>query len=150
MRRARLLALLALLPTLLAVERPRGLGDVTEVRPGIRCPTGEARITPGFDLPARWVIHTVGPVYESDDLSAPLLEAAHRSSLELAREHELTSVAFPAISCGIFGYPVEEAAPIAIRVAQAFAPAFEEVRFVLFGRSTYAAWLDATRAALPR
>jgi O-acetyl-ADP-ribose deacetylase (regulator of RNase III) len=86
--------------------------QVPEVRSGVRCPTGEARITPGGELPAKWVIHTVGPVYHSPERSAPLLEAAYRNSLELANQQGLKRVAFPAISCGVFGYPLGEAAEV--------------------------------------
>jgi O-acetyl-ADP-ribose deacetylase (regulator of RNase III) len=89
---------------------------VPEVRPGVRCPTGEARVTPGFRLPARYVIHTVGPVWHGGTRNEPaLLSACYRNSLALAERHGLTSVAFPAISCGVFGYPVAEAASIAVR-----------------------------------
>lgn len=121
---------------------------VPEVRPGVRCPTGEARITPGFRLPARFVIHAVGPVYSRPEGSAPLLRAAYRSSLELANAHGLASVAFPAISCGIYGYPAGEAAEISIGAAQEHAGDLAEVRFVLFGESMYRAWVDAASAAL--
>lgn len=76
---------------------------VPEVRRGVRCPTGEARITPGFDLPASFVIHTVGPVYQNDLESEPLLRAAHRSCLETASQEALASIAFPALSCGVYG-----------------------------------------------
>ena len=86
------------------------------VAPGVRCPTGEARITPGFALPARWVIHTVGPVWRGGGRGeADLLENCHRNALRLAREHGLRRVAFPAISCGVYGYPVPLAARIALR-----------------------------------
>lgn len=88
-----------------------------EVRPGVRCPTGEARITPGFDLPARYVIHTVGPVWRGGDRDEPaLLAGCHRKALALAREHALDSVAFPAISCGVYGYPHDAAAGVALAV----------------------------------
>lgn len=94
---------------------------VPEVRPGVRCPTGEARITRGFDLPARRVIHTVGPVWRGGGEGEPeLLASCYRSSLELAREHGIRSVAFPAISCGVYGYPPERAAEIAVREIRAF------------------------------
>ncbi|NYZ62434.1 O-acetyl-ADP-ribose deacetylase [Luteimonas deserti] len=87
------------------------------VRPGVRCPTGSARITPGFGLPARHVIHTVGPVWRGGQSGeADLLAACYRSSLDLAAEHALTSLAFPAISCGVFGYP--HAAAVAVAVAE--------------------------------
>jgi O-acetyl-ADP-ribose deacetylase (regulator of RNase III) len=87
-----------------------------EVRPGVRCPTGEARITPGFRLPSRWVIHTVGPVWNGGTDGEPaLLASCYRRSLELASAQGLSSVAFPAISCGVYGYPPERAALIAVR-----------------------------------
>ncbi|NUO71878.1 MAG: O-acetyl-ADP-ribose deacetylase [Frateuria sp.] len=85
-----------------------------EVAPGVRCPTGEVRITPGFDLPATHVIHTVGPVWRGGGQDEPqLLAACYRNALRLAREHGLRSVAFPAISCGAYGYPPELAAEVA-------------------------------------
>ena len=85
------------------------------VRPHVRCPTGEARITGGFDLPARYVIHTVGPVWHGGGRGeAGLLASCHRESLRLAAEHDVRTIAFPAISCGVFGYPPELAAPVAI------------------------------------
>lgn len=88
---------------------------VPEVRPGVRCPTGEARITPGFRLPARHVIHTVGPVWRGGDAGEDeALASAYRSSLALAAEHDLASVAFPAISTGVYGFPPDRAAQIAV------------------------------------
>ncbi|MBY0273943.1 macro domain-containing protein, partial [Candidatus Binatia bacterium] len=103
----------------------------------------EARITPGFRLAARWVIHTVGPVYSRPDESAPLLRSAYRSSLELANAHRLTSIAFPAISCGVYGYPADEAAEISIETCAAHAGALGEIRFVLFGEAMDRTWRDA-------
>lgn len=86
-----------------------------EVRPGVRCPTGEARITGGHRLPARFVIHTVGPVWHGGEHGEPdLLAACYANSLRLAAEHEVSSIAFPAISCGVFGYPHALAAEVAI------------------------------------
>lgn len=88
---------------------------VPEVHAGVRCPTGEARITPGFRLPARYVIHTVGPVWQGGGArEAELLGACYSSSLELAAGHGLATIAFPAISCGVFGYPLEQAAAVAV------------------------------------
>lgn len=88
-----------------------------EVRPDVRCPTGEARLTPGFDLSAAYVIHTVGPVWHGGGTGEPeLLAACYRASLRLAAAHGLDSIAFPAISCGVFGYPVDAAARIALSV----------------------------------
>lgn len=114
-----------------------------EVRPGVRCPTGEARITPGFRLPARYVIHTVGPVYDRDTDPAALLSRAYRSSLQLARSNRCRSVAFPAISCGIYGYPLEEAAGVALAACQEEAWGLAEIRFVLFSEEALAAWQGA-------
>ena len=120
--------------------------EIPEVRPGVRCPTGEARITPGFDLPARHVIHAVGPVYASDERSGPLLAAAYRSALALASEHDLAEVAFPAISCGVYGYPLDEAARVALATCRDHAGRLETVRFVLFDDRALAAWTQAAAA----
>ena len=91
-------------PELLAACRPLG-----------GCPTGEARITPGFHLPARWVIHTVGPIWHGGDQGEPdLLHACYVNSFALAREKRLARIAFPAISTGVYGYPKEAAARIAL------------------------------------
>eukprot|EP00752_Nemacystus_decipiens_P012164 g10783.t1 len=104
---------------------------------GIRCPTGEARITPGFRLDAKFVIHTVGPIYEGKDQSAPLLRNAIKNSLLLCKENGLKSVAFPAISCGIYGYPASEAAEIAIDTMLEFSEGIDLIEFVLFGKDTH-------------
>ena len=94
---------------------------VPEVRPGVRCPTGEARITPGFRLPAKFVIHTVGPVYRDGLHGEPeKLAACYRNSLALAAENGCKSIAFPCISTGIYGYPIEDAAKIAVREVEEF------------------------------
>ena len=94
---------------------------VPEVRPGVRCPTGEARITPGFNLPAKFVIHTVGPVYRDGLHGEPeKLGACYRNSLALAAENGCKSIAFPCISTGVYGYPIEDAARIAIREVRRF------------------------------
>ena len=111
------------------------------------CPTGQARITPGFRLPARFVIHAVGPVWRGggngeDDL----LGSAYRSSMELAHERGLRSIAFPSISTGIYGFPVERAARIAVRELHAAAERFPEittVRIVAFGEPTWQAFQRA-------
>ena len=94
---------------------------VPEVRPGVRCPTGEARITPGFKLPAKFVIHTVGPVYRDGQHGEPeKLAACYRNSLALAAENGCKSIAFPCISTGIYGYQIEDAAKIAVREVKEF------------------------------
>ncbi|MEZ5319512.1 MAG: O-acetyl-ADP-ribose deacetylase [Vicinamibacterales bacterium] len=85
------------------------------------CPTGEARITPGFNLPARHVIHAVGPVWHGGGAGEPAqLASAYRASLALARDHGLTSLAFPAISTGIFGYPLADATHVAVAAVRDF------------------------------
>lgn len=119
---------------------------VAEVRPGVRCPTGEARITPGFRLRARHVIHTVGPVYRGRPEDAELLASAYRNSLRLAVESGLRTIAFPAISCGVYGYPLDEAARIAIDVARSEAWPLDEIRFVLFSDDVLSAWKRAEDA----
>ena len=116
---------------------------VPEVRPGVRCPTGEARITPGFELPARYVIHTVGPVYGGRGRDAELLASAFRSSVLLAIDHGLRSIALPAVSCGVYGYPMQEAAAISARVVRERAWNLDEIRFVLFSEDAVTAWTAA-------
>jgi O-acetyl-ADP-ribose deacetylase (regulator of RNase III) len=101
------------------------------------CPTGEARITKGYRLPARYVIHTVGPVWQGGDRGeAEKLAACYRNALRLALENGAKTVAFPGISTGVYGYPLEDATRIAmttVRDCLAEMPAIEEVRFVTFG-----------------
>ena len=97
------------------------------------CPTGEARITPGFRLPARYVIHAVGPVWRGGGSGeAALLESAYRSALLLAEEHGLRSIAFPAISTGIYGYPLGEATDVAVSAVRRFADEGPGLRLVIF------------------
>lgn len=99
------------------------------------CPTGEARITPGFNLPASWVIHTVGPVWRGgSEGEADLLHACYRNSLRLARESGARTVAFPAISTGVYGYPKEEAAEIALETLLN-ADGFEELTACCFSEA---------------
>jgi O-acetyl-ADP-ribose deacetylase (regulator of RNase III) len=119
------------------LEECRGIG---------RCPTGEARITKGFNLPCRHVIHTVGPVYRVDGENAPdLLASCYRNSLKLAVEHGLATVAFPAISCGSYGYPVAEACRIAIDTVWTFLEtdeSLQKVIFVLYRFEQYELYID--------
>ncbi|HOU53882.1 MAG TPA: O-acetyl-ADP-ribose deacetylase [Myxococcota bacterium] len=104
-----------------AIHRRAGPGLLAECRSLGGCPTGEARITGGHRLPARYVIHTVGPVWRGGHRGEPdLLAACYRNSLALARDHGLRVIAFPAISTGVYGYPQEAAARIALREVQAF------------------------------
>jgi len=98
-----------------AIHRAAGPELLVSCRALGGCPTGEARITPGFRLPARWVIHTVGPVWYGGQHGEPeRLAACYRNSLALAEAHHLADIAFPAISCGVYGYPKEAAAQIAV------------------------------------
>ena len=104
---------------------------VPEVRPGVRCPTGETRITPGFKLSAKFVIHTVGPVYrDGRDGEPEKLADCYRNSLALAAENGCRSVAFPCISTGVYGYPIEDAAKIAIRETQEFLKTHGDIEVV--------------------
>ena len=104
---------------------------VPEVRPGVRCPTGEARITPGFKLPAKYVIHTVGPVYRDGTKGeAEKLANCYKNSLALACENNCRTVAFPCISTGVYGYPIEEASGIAVRETKAFLDAHPEMEVI--------------------
>ena len=109
-------------------------------------PAGEALATTGGDLPARWVIHTVGPVYAAVADPAALLRACHLSALRVADELGARTVAFPAISCGVYGYPVSEAAPVAVAAVRAAETRVELVRFVLFGDEAYDAFAAAAAA----
>ena len=105
------------------------------------CKTGDAKTTKGYNLPAKWVIHTVGPVWHGGTRGEPeLLASAYRRSLEEAVRVGARTVAFPAISTGVYGYPVEEAAGVAIRAVRDADTRVEEVRFVLFGRDAYEAF----------
>lgn len=125
---------------------------VLEVHPGVRCPTGEARITPGFRLGARFVVHTVGPVWRGGEQGeAELLASCYRESLALAAAHGARSIAFPAISTGVYGYPLAEAAEIAVVETLAFlrsAADFEKVHLVAFRDADAAVLLDTVRRAL--
>ena len=109
-------------------------------------PTGRAVATGGGDLPARWVIHTVGPVYRTSEDPAGELASCHTEALRVADELGARTVAFPAISTGAFGYPLEEAAAVAVRAVRGADTRVEEVRFVLFGREAF----DAFERALAR
>lgn len=111
-------------------------------------PTGEAVATTGGLLTARWVIHTVGPVYLEHDDPATLLAACHTSALRVADELGARSMAFPAISTGVYGYPLDLAAPVAIEAVRTAITRVEAVRFVLFGRDAYAAFERALRPGL--
>jgi O-acetyl-ADP-ribose deacetylase (regulator of RNase III) len=121
-------------PELLAACRA-----LPQVRPNVRCATGQARITPGFRLPAKFVIHTVGPVWRDGEFGEPqLLTNCYRESLRLARENGVGSIAFPAISCGVYGYPLNAAATVAAHEVRACVAAHalpSRIIFCCFGAS---------------
>lgn len=106
-------------------------------------PTGKAVATTAGELPARWVIHTVGPVYAAEADPAALLASAHTESLRIADELGARTVAFPAISTGVYGYPLEEAAPVAVGAVRGAETQVELVRFVLFGAEALRAFEQA-------
>ncbi len=110
-------------------------------------PTGQAVATTGGDLPARWVIHTVGPVYARSQDRSALLASCHTESLRVADELGARSVAFPAVSTGAYGYPLDEAAPIAVRAVLGADTQVEVVRFVLFDEAAERAFDRALREA---
>jgi O-acetyl-ADP-ribose deacetylase (regulator of RNase III) len=126
-----------------AIHRAAGPELLAECRTLGGCQTGEARITKGYRLKARYVIHTVGPVYRGIPRDATLLASCYQRSLQLASVNRLRSVAFPSISTGAFGYPVDEAAPVALQAVIEYFKThtdIELVRFVLYDRYTYQAY----------
>jgi len=129
-----------------AIHRAAGPELLEECRSLGGCPTGEARITRGYRLPARYVIHTVGPVWSGGRRGEPaLLRSCYERSLALAEEHELRSIAFPAISTGAYGYPIEAATRIAVEtVRDSFERplSLELVRFVCFSDRDWRIYLD--------
>ena len=126
-----------------AIHRAAGPELLAECRTLGGCPTGDAKITHGYRLKARHIIHTVGPVYRGSPRDAELLASCYQRSLHLAALNHLRSIAFPSISTGVYGYPVDEAAPIALGVVVEFLntlTSIELVRFVLFDRLTFQAY----------
>jgi O-acetyl-ADP-ribose deacetylase (regulator of RNase III) len=103
-------------------------------------PTGRAVATTGGDLPARWVIHTVGPVYEREEDPVTLLSSCHTESVRIADELEAARIAFPAISTGVYGYPIDEAARVAVEAVRTADTSVREVRFVLFEATAHTAF----------
>ncbi len=134
-----------------AIHRAAGPELLTECRTLGGCPTGEAKITKGYNLPAQWVIHTVGPVWQGGHQSEDeLLACCYRNSLALAVAHSIRTLAFPAISTGVYGFPLERATRIAMAEVTTFLSrsAFvEEVRFICFGDEAYEVY-QATLSAL--
>jgi len=134
-----------------AIHRAAGPDLLAECRRLGGCRPGDAKITGGYRLPARHVIHTVGPVFgAAGGREAEILASCHRRSLEVAREHRLKTVAFPAISTGAFGYPLGQAAAIAVPTVSRVVGAdewFDEVRFVLWTEEAAEAYRAALRGA---
>ncbi|VUD51449.1 O-acetyl-ADP-ribose deacetylase [Thalassocella blandensis] len=114
--------------------------EILPVQNGIRCPVGEARITAAGALGAKFVIHAVGPRFGRDTPSDALLESAYRNSFTLALENHCTSIALPAISCGVFAYPVDHAGAIAMAVSREFEESFERIEFYLMPEEVYHTW----------
>lgn len=132
-----------------AIHRAAGPELLAECRTLHGCATGDAKITRGYRLKARHVIHTVGPVYSGAPQDAELLASAYRRSLEVASENHLQSMAFPSISTGAYGYPVQQAAPLALKTVLEYLTAHTDitlVRFVLYDARTF----DAYKTTLPR
>lgn len=131
-----------------AIHRAAGPELLAETRTLGGCPTGEARITGGYNLPAKWIIHTVGPIWRDGDAGEDaLLASAYRNSLKLADEHGARTIAFPSISTGAYGFPVERAARIALREIRDFLAvgprSVAQVILVAHGERTYKAYTEA-------
>jgi O-acetyl-ADP-ribose deacetylase len=128
-----------------AIHRAAGPQLLDECRALGGCKTGQAKITKGYRLPAKWVIHTVGPVWHGGKHSEPeLLASCYRACFDLAAKHQIKSLAFPAISCGAYGYPLDDAVGIACHEAVAGLKAnesIEKVIFACFGHEVYAAYV---------
>lgn len=128
-----------------AIHRAAGPMLLAECRTLNGCETGEAKMTSAYDLPCKYVIHTVGPIWRGGKRNeAALLAGCYRNSLELAAAHGIRSVAFPSISTGVYGYPVKEAAKVAVKTVKDFVEshpgAFDLVEWVLFDQRTYDAY----------
>jgi O-acetyl-ADP-ribose deacetylase (regulator of RNase III) len=116
-----------------AIHRAAGPQLLDACRTLNGCNTGDAKITPGYRLPARFVIHTVGPVWHGGDRGEPeLLASCYRRAIEVAAEHDLHTLAFPGISTGVYGYPVALAAKLAVATVRAAVPAYPSIREVIF------------------
>jgi O-acetyl-ADP-ribose deacetylase (regulator of RNase III) len=134
-----------------AIHRAAGPELLAECRTLGGCPTGEARITKGYRLKARHVLHTVGPIYHGQPRDAELLASAYRSSLQLASQHNIKTLAFPSISTGAYGYPLADAAPIALGTVREYLAKhndIELVRFVLWDGTARVAFEIAAQKVL--
>lgn len=132
-----------------AIHRAAGPELLATCRTLNGCPTGEAKMTPGYRLPARFVIHTVGPVWRGGKAGeSELLAACYRNSLSYAHENGLATIAFPAISCGVYGYPIESACEVAMGEVADFLSTYsmpEQVQFACFGPEVQAALQEQWR-----
>lgn len=128
-----------------AIHRAAGPELLNECKSIGGCPTGEARITKGYNLPAKFVIHTVGPVYSGKPQDSQLLSNCYRNSLCLAVKNNIKTIAFPAISCGVYGYPIREACKIAVDTTCQFLkenPSIQKVIFILFSKEDWQVYQD--------
>ena len=131
-----------------AIHRAAGPKLLAQCRTLGGCPTGQAKITKGYKLPANYVIHTVRPIYHAKTQDAELLTSCYVNSLALAGKHELESIAFPAISTGVYGYPLEQATPIALETTLRELPKYssiERVVFALFSAEALSAYTDTLK-----
>ena len=133
-----------------AIHRAAGPELLAECRTLNGCATGDAKITAGYNLPAKHVIHTVGPVWHGGSTNeATLLGSCYRRSLQLAHQNGIHSIAFPAISCGVYGYPIDQAAAIAVNTVLDQAekyPDITDVYFACFNDAVYSAYQEALNA----
>lgn len=132
-----------------AIHRAGGRSIMDELKAKYKgCPTGSAVLTGGGNLKAKYVIHAVGPIYSGSPKDAQLLSSAYRTCLELCTRHQISSIAFPSISTGVYGYPVEEASRVALKAVTDYLKNHQEiklVRFVLFDSKTYSVYEDTFR-----
>jgi len=135
-----------------SIHRAAGLELLAECRTLGGCEPGEAKLTRGYRLPARFVIHTVGPIWRGGNHGEPeTLASCYRNSLELAGENAIQTIAFPAISCGAYGYPIQEAAEIALKTTREFlanTDKIDKVIFVLWGEDIFDAYRNCCSGAL--